>query len=137
MEQLKVLVVDDNELMRDCWQRFLKRIKDFIVQVQLADSGETAVEMVKENNFDLITMDYSMGGISGSQAIKLIREINSDVTILGVSNHAAVVIAEDMVHAGANGYLLKDFNTAEFLAAIKTVREGRIYYSPEIAEKMG
>ena len=136
-EHLKILIVDDSEVLRDSLKCFLKILPDFIFDIDEADSGDAAVEMVKENNFDFILMDYSMPpGITGAEATKLIKEIKPEVKILGASSYAVIYLVEDMINAGANGYLIKPFERHEITEAIKTVQAGGIYYSPEIREKM-
>ncbi|HEY5461674.1 MAG TPA: response regulator transcription factor [Hanamia sp.] len=88
---------------------------------------------VKENNFDLILMDYSMPpGISGTEAIKLIKKIKPTVKILGVSSHTENCVAEDMINAGANGYFVKDSDRQVMAEAIKAVLSGEVYFNKEI-----
>lgn len=136
-EPIKILIVDDNKFLRDSLQFFLESLSIFTFEIEQAGSGEAAVEMVKENNFNFILMDYNMPpGITGPEAIKLIKAIRPEVKILGFSNYTAASLVEDMINAGANGYLLKNFDKHEIAEAIKTVEAGAIYYSPSIKEKL-
>jgi len=132
-EQYNILLVDDNEGVRNAFAFFLKNLRNFIFEIEKAASGEAAVEMVKEDNFGFIFMDYSMPpGMSGPEAIKLIKKIKPGIKILGISSYTEAGVVEQMMNAGADGYLIKNFGKHEIPEAIKTVQAGGFYYSPEI-----
>ena len=130
-------MVDDNERMRNALVFFLTILKNFIFEIEQADSGEAAVEIVKKNDYDFIFMDYSMSpGMSGPEAIKLIKKIKPGIKILGISSYAEVGVVEHMMNAGADGYLLKGLKMEVFTNALKTVQSGKIYYCPEIKQML-
>lgn len=136
-EPLKVLIVDDNDFLRDSFQSLLERFSNFNFEIQQAASGEAAVEMAQKNNFDFIFTDYNMRpGITGAEAIKLIKAIKPGVKIFGVSSFGEPWLVEDMMSAGASGFLVKNFNADEIAAAIKAVQEGGSYYSPGVKEEL-
>lgn len=136
-EALKILIVDDNEYLRNSLQFFLQSLSNFIFDIDQAASGEAAVDMVKEKNFGFILMDYSMPpGITGPEAIKRIKKIKPEIKILGVSSFGESCLVEEMINAGANGFLKKNFNGHEILEAINIVRAGGVYYSPGIKEEL-
>ena len=136
-EAVNLLIVDDHSLLRESLKRLLESYKKtFILNVKEASSGEDAIKKIKDNDFEIILMDYRMSGINGAEATRRILKIKPKMKILGFSNIDASPIVEDMLNAGAKGYLLKDLDGNELLHAIKTVLSGKRYYSHQIAEKL-
>ena len=136
--EINLLVVEDNFLLRDSLKMLLESFKKtLIIKVHEADSGEAAIEKVKRKKIDIILMDYNMPpGISGPEAIRRILKIKPEIKILGLSNYEERALVEDMMTSGANGYLLKDIEKKELEEAIKTVLAGGIYYCKRIRKKL-
>jgi len=136
-ETISLLIVEDNSMLRDSLKMLLESFeKTMIIKVQEADSGEAAIEKVKEKNFDIILMDNNMPpGISGPEATRRILKIKPEIKILGLSNYEERALVEEMMNAGANGYLLKDIEKKELIEAIKTVIAGGTYYCKRIRKK--
>lgn len=115
LENLSVLVVEDNKINQMITKKILEKNK---VKCAVADNGEDAVKMAKENNFDLILMDIHMPGISGIEATQQIREFKQDIPIIALT---AVTIDEnldDFYKAGFNEIIPKPFKTEEFFEKI-------------------
>lgn len=108
-----VLVVDDNELNLEITKAMLE-IYD--MQISLADSGIKAVEMAKENQYDIIFMDYMMPGMDGITAMKRIREEKNDVAkelvIVSLTADAIVGMREEMKREGFSDYISKPMERA-------------------------
>jgi signal transduction histidine kinase/CheY-like chemotaxis protein len=121
LENVSILVVEDNKINQMITKKILEKNK---MICQVADNGMDAIEMVKENNFDVILMDIHMPGISGIEATQKIREFDKDLPILALT---AVTIDEnldDFYKAGFNEIIPKPFKPEEFFEKIYRSLEG-------------
>lgn len=115
LENLNILVVEDNKINQMITKKILEKNK---INCSVADNGEDAVKMVKENHYDLILMDIHMPGISGIEATQQIKEFKQDIPIIALT---AVTIDEnldDFYKAGFNEIIPKPFKTEEFFEKI-------------------
>ncbi len=115
LENLNVLVVEDNKINQMITKKILEKNK---IICAVADNGEDAVKMVKENHYDLILMDIHMPGISGIEATQQIKEFKKDIPVIALT---AVTIDEnldDFYKAGFNEIIPKPFKTEEFFEKI-------------------
>lgn len=130
---IKILVVDDHDLVRTGIVRILKDVKDFVVVAQLG-SGEEAVDYCRKNDPDIILMDISMPGIGGLEATKKVTRICDAAKVICVSMHKENPFPTKIMQAGAHGFLTKDAEPSEMINAIYKVHSGQKYVSPEIAQ---
>src|SRR5690348_230152 len=117
--QAHLLIVDDNELNRDMLARRLER-KGYSVDV--ATSAGDLMDRLKQHPVDLILLDIEMPGVSGLEALRMIRELHSPIE-LPIIMVTARNQSEDIVAAldlGANDYLTKPVDFAVALARIGT-----------------
>lgn len=132
---IRVLVVDDHDLVRMGIVRLLSDNKSIDV-VGEANSGESAIDMAKQLNPDVILMDIRMPGIGGLEAThKLIRS-NEDIKVIAVTACSEDPYASRLLQAGAAGYMTKGATAEEMVMAILKVKSGQRYISPEIAQRM-
>jgi len=135
MKILKVLLVDDHELIRQGIKNYLLDHEPIQV-IGEAEDGEEALSFLSENCVDVVLMDISMpimGGISTTQEIS-VRYPNVNVIILTMHNEVSII--QEALKAGALGYLLKNTNMEELKDAINQVGNGGTYFSSEISEKI-
>ncbi|MCT7359715.1 UvrY/SirA/GacA family response regulator transcription factor [Thalassolituus pacificus] len=132
---IKVLVVDDHELVRSGISRLLTDAKGIEV-VGEAASGEEAVQFAKEHSPDIILMDIRMPGIGGLEATRKITRHNPDVQVIAVTACDDNPYATRLLQAGAAGYITKGADADEMVRAIMKVKSGQKYISPEIAQRM-
>lgn len=114
-ESLHILVVDDNKINQKITQKILET-RNF--KCSLADNGEAAVALVRENNYNLVLMDIHMPGIGGIEATKQIRKFNKRIPILALTAVEADEIREEIVASGINDIILKPYDIAQFLSII-------------------
>ena len=117
--QGRLLVVDDNEMNRDMLSRRLSRRGH---TVETAESGQQALELISEREFDVILLDIMMPGVSGIEVLKTLRESysTSDLPIIMATAQSE---NEDIVEAlklGANDYVTKPLNFPVVLARVDT-----------------
>ena len=132
---IRVLVVDDHELVRSGISRLLDDT-GMIDVVGQAGSGEDAVRMAKEIEPDIILMDIHMPGIGGMAATRKILHNQPDAQVIAVTVSDDNPYASRLLKMGASGYITKGADADEMLRAIIKVKSGQKYISPEIAQRM-
>jgi DNA-binding NarL/FixJ family response regulator len=115
---LRVLLVDDHELMRRGLALLLKSEEDLVVVGEAAEAP-VGVELARSLRPDVILMDVSMPGASGMQATRQIRQEMPHTVIIGLSMHDMDGVRESMMAAGADEYFTKDTPPEQLLAAIR------------------
>ena len=132
---IKLLLVDDHELVRTGIRRILEDVDDFNV-VGEANNGEDAVKFCREHRPDLVMMDMNMPGIGGLEATKQILHFAQDTRVIVLSVHKDNPIPGKVMEIGAFGYLTKDAEPNEMINAIRKVAVGQKYIAPEIAQQI-
>ena len=132
---IRVLVVDDHQLVRIGTSRLLSDIEGMEIVGQ-ADSGEQAIDMVRDLKPDVVLMDVQMPGIGGLEATRRCLRVDPDLKIVAVSVHESEPYPSKLMKVGAVGYLTKHADLAEVVRAIKKVMAGQRYISPEIAQQL-
>lgn len=125
-----VLVVDDHAMFRDGVRRLLER-KGFDVVGEAGD-GQEAMAAVREMSPDLVIMDISMPDLDGIAATREIIAGSPDTKVVALSIHGGKRFVENMLQAGAAGYILKDSAPEQLVEAVHTVLSGETYLSPAI-----
>ena len=120
----RILIIDDHPLFRKGVAQLIAMAPHLQV-VGEASNGEQGVAMAKELDPDMILLDLHMTGMSGIETLKAIRDAAMDcrVVILTVSDNADDLVAA--IRSGADGYLLKDMEPEDLLAAIDEALNGR------------
>lgn len=132
---IKVLVVDDHELVRAGITRMLQDSNDIEVTGE-ASSGEEAVDRVREVRPDVVLMDIRMPGIGGLEATRRILRIDDEIKVIVVTACADDPYPTRVMQAGAAAYVTKGADLREMIRAIRMAHTGQRYISPEIAQKM-
>ena len=114
----KILVVDDNSMNRKVMNSLLKCTK---AQIFEADSGMAAVNMAKQEKFDIIFMDHMMPGMDGIEAMQLIKKIDSykNIPIFALTANAMVGAKEKYLKLGFTGFLSKPVSMEKILKTIE------------------
>lgn len=128
-----ILIVDDHPLMRKGLRQLID-MDDGLECIGEAASGDDAVRLAVANEPDVILLDLNMPGMSGIDTLKALRtaEIFSRVIVFTVSDNQDDVITA--LKAGADGYLLKDTDPDEVMAAIHQVVDGQLTISEKLSQ---
>lgn len=134
-DALRVLVADDQPLMRAGLRTLLELESDLEV-VGEAANGREAVAEVDRLRPDVVLMDVQMPGQNGVQATRTIRTQFPGVRVLILTTFDDERTVFEGLHAGASGYLLKDVSGEELAAAVRTVASGGAVIGPAVAGKV-
>lgn len=132
---IKVLLIDDHELVRMGIKRLLQDVQGFKV-VGVGASGEEAVQMAKELVPDVVIMDVNMPGIGGLEATRKMIRHNPDIKILALTIYEDEPYPSRLLQAGASGYITKGCDPDEMIRAVRTIHSGQRYISPGIAQQI-
>ena len=129
----KLLIVDDHTLFQQGLKGLLEAEN---LLVQTAKNGEEALAILRRDLFHVILLDIEMPGLDGIETAKQIIENWPNIKIIMLTTHDKMVMIDRVINIGVHGYLLKNAKKEDVLSAITTVRDGGMYYSPEITQKI-
>ncbi len=129
---IRVLLVDDHDIVREGLRMFLSRDPELAVVGEAAD-GEEAVHLARQLRPDVVLMDLLMPVMDGITAIAAIRSELPETEIIALTSVLESDAVIDAVKAGAIGYLLKDTHAAELQRAIKAAAQGQVQIAPKAA----
>lgn len=132
---IKVLIVDDHELIRSGISRLLAD-NNKITVVGEAESGEEGVAKARELRPDVVLMDANMPGIGGLEATRRLIRFDPDIKVIAVTVHGDEPYPTRFMQAGAAGYVTKGADINEMVVAIRQVASGKRYLAPDIAQQM-
>ncbi len=132
---MKILLCDDQAVIRDGLEMLLNLEKDFQV-VGAAQDGAEALELAAKKQPDLILMDLKMPVMNGIEATREIRAKFPNIKILVLTTYDDDEWVFDAIRAGASGYLLKDTPRQKLIEAIRGTVEGKSFVDPAVAGKL-
>ena len=131
----RVFLVDDQALVRAGLRMVIESQRDMTV-VGEAEDGLDACERVPGLRPDVVVMDVSMPGLTGSQATERLRRECPHVRVLALTVHEEKGYIRQLLEAGAAGYVLKRNAPEELVRAIRVVAAGQVYLDPRMAGKV-
>lgn len=134
--RLSVLIVDDHELVRAGMRRLLEDIGYNIRFTELA-SGEAALQVVRDDHFDIVFMDLSLPGISGVEAAFSLLRSQRDLAIIVITAVMDVSFTRKLLDTGVRGYLTKNCSPLQMERAIREVLAGQVYVAPDVVKMLG
>ena len=135
MDVIRILIVDDHEMVRDGLAVMLARQDDFSV-VGEAQNGLEAVEKTRELQPDVVLMDLRMPELNGVDAMRRIREELPDLKFLVLTTYDTDEYIFDAIEAGAKGYLLKDASREDLFRAVRAVHRGESLIEPGVQSRL-
>jgi DNA-binding NarL/FixJ family response regulator len=137
MGKLRILLVDDQPLVRDALRALIDEQTDDMEVVGEAQDGQEALALAPKLAPDVTLLDMTMPGLSSVEVAQRLEGEVPGTKILALSANADEGLARQMFAAGADGYALKSESTAELLRAIRQVAAGERYVAEALAEKLG
>ena len=129
---IRVLVVDDHQVVRRGLRTFLE-VQDDIEVVGEAADGAEGVARTEELAPDVVLMDVKMPGTDGIEALRMLRERGNPARVLIVTSFTEQRTVVPALRAGAAGYVYKDVDPEALAGAIRAVHAGHVLLQPELA----
>lgn len=131
----RVLIVDDHPIVRQGLRRLIDQEEDLDVCGE-AETVREARAAIRERRPDALIVDISLKQGDGLELVRDVRAQYPTLPILVLSMHDETIYAERMLSAGANGYIMKQAASDQFLAAVRRVLDGGIYLSDTVSNSM-
>lgn len=132
MANIRILLVDDHSMIRHGLKSFLEEAN--ITVVNEAKNGVEALNLLQKIEIDVMVTDIMMPEMDGIELTKQVVKDYPNIKVLALSMMNETYNIKKMLGAGAIGYLLKDCTQDELISAIRTVAEGRNYYTPSVTQ---
>ena len=126
MKRIRVLLVEDHETVRQGLRMVLESQSDIEVVAEAAN-GRIAVEHSERYQPDVVVLDLSMPEMNGLAAAQAIKQRSPDTAIVALTRHDDAAFVDELMKAGASGYVLKQSPTTQLLKAVRTVSAGGEY----------
>lgn len=130
--RIRVMLADDHAAVREALAVLVNSQPDMQVIAQAGD-GDEAIERAREVRPDIAVLDVSMPAMSGLEVTTVLRDALPSTRILMLTRHGEYHHVQELLRAGANGYVLKQSSSEELLQAIRMVASGRSYLDPLVA----
>jgi two-component system, NarL family, response regulator LiaR len=133
--KIKVLIVDDHQVVRQGLRTFLELQPDIIVVGEAAD-GQAGVEMVHQLQPDVVLMDLVMPQLDGIAATRQVKALGGAVKVIALTSFTEDDKVFSAIQAGASSYLLKDVSPEELIEAIRAAQRGEARLHPDITRRL-
>ncbi|MCL5670910.1 MAG: response regulator transcription factor [Acidobacteria bacterium] len=133
MRPLRILIADDHEVVRQGVRTILESQTGWSVVAE-CENGLEAVGRAEETAPDIALMDISMPLLNGLEATKQILKNRSETQVLILSMHESSELVQDVLAAGARGYILKTDARRDLVNAVISLSEGRPFFTSKVAE---
>jgi len=134
--RLRILIVDDHEVVREGVKRVLEGEDRFEVCGEAAD-GPAAIQEADRLKPDLVVMDLRIPGLDGLQATRRILATHPQIRVLVFTIEETEQMAQEALRAGAKGFLSKADAGADLIGALQSLALGQTYLSPRFRERAG
>ncbi len=134
-EKLKILIAEDHQTVREGVKLLVNAQADMEVIAETGD-GEEAVRETVRLSPDVVVMDISMPTMNGLKATKRLRALGLPIKILMLTRHTDDGYLQQLLGAGANGYVLKQSAPTELINAIRVIAAGNAYLDASLTRKV-
>lgn len=131
-DKIRIYLIDDQAMIRAAFRSLLAEHRSLTVVGDEADARR-GVEAIAELRPDVVLLDITMPGLSGLDAIALVRRVSPRSRIVMLTHHEGQAFVEQALRAGADGYLSKDSDATELVLAVRAVHRGDPYVSPKVS----
>lgn len=128
----RILVADDHEVVRRGLCALLRNQPEWEVCGEASD-GREAVEKVLTLKPEVVILDIGMPNLNGLEATRQILKANAHVKVLILTLHDSDQVVQEVLNAGARGFLLKTDAARDLVAAVEALRRGKTYFTPKVA----
>jgi DNA-binding NarL/FixJ family response regulator len=133
MANLRILVADDHDIMRRGLKQLLTAKPGWEVCAE-AKNGREAVSLAEQHKPDIVVMDISMPELNGLEAVRRIRKQLPRTEVVVLTLHFSDQLVQDVVEAGARGYIMKSDADRDLVAAVEALSCKRSFFTPRAGE---
>ena len=133
--KLRILLVDDHETVREGLKTILNAQADMQVVGEVTD-GSAAIAQTEALHPDIVIMDVSMPNMNGLKATEALKRCCPEVKVLALTRHADDGYVQQLLRAGAEGYVLKQSRASELLRGLRAVAVGSKYLDPAVTSRV-
>jgi DNA-binding NarL/FixJ family response regulator len=133
MKPLRILIADDHEVVRQGVRAILETQPGWSIVAETGD-GLTAVEEAQKVRPDIALLDISMPQLNGLETTRQILKVLPETQILILTMHESNELVQDVLAAGARGYVLKTDAKRDLVSAVRSLSEGRPFFTSKVAE---
>jgi two-component system response regulator DevR len=130
--RIRVLIVDDHEMVREGLMAMLRSEADFEVVGQTGHGGEVAA-LVESTRPDVVLLDTRLPDISGVEVCRRLTRKHPDVAVVILTTYTDVELVQECLQAGARGYVVKDVERFSLKESIRAVSRGQSVLAPQVA----
>ena len=130
-----MLLADDHIVVRQGLKRLIEEQPDILVVGEAGDGAET-IQQVQHLKPDVVVMDISMPGMNGLVATKKLKELRPDIVVVTLTRHADDAYLQELLRAGASGYVLKQSAPNELIQAIRATAAGGHYLDSTLTARV-
>lgn len=131
---IRIELAEDQRLIRELLAGVLAREADFQIVAE-AGTGREAIALAQSTRPDIVVLDISLPDLDGMEVARILRRAQPKLVILALSIHEEPYFVQEMLRAGADGYVVKSAAVRELVQAIRTVSQGSMYLSPAITRQ--
>jgi two-component system NarL family response regulator len=131
---IRILIAEDQRMVREMLTLLLRRESDFELVGEAGTGGE-AIALATTLRPDMLVLDIGLPDIEGFQVARSLRSTLPELKMLVLSVHTGRHFVQQMLKAGAEGYVVKSSALQELVQAIRVVAQGKIYLSPDITRE--
>jgi DNA-binding NarL/FixJ family response regulator len=133
MKNIKILIVDDHEFIRQGLRAVIEKQPGWEVVAE-AVTGREAIALTEQYEPDVVIMDVSMPDLNGLEATVEIVRARPNIKVLVLSMHDSEQIIRQVLASGARGYILKSDAGRDLVTAVESLTEGRPFFTPKVSE---
>jgi DNA-binding NarL/FixJ family response regulator len=135
MAVIRVILADDHAVVRKGIREFLEEETDICVLAEASD-GETAKQLIQHHRPDVAILDIRMPGATGIEVTRWVRQAALPVKVLIVTAYDDNPFVTAALQAGANGYVMKDADADQIIAAVRSIHHGQTALDPAVARML-
>jgi two-component system, NarL family, response regulator len=132
---LKLLLVEDDELFRLGLSTCLQQEPSIGIVVEARD-GETAINLARQQDFDVVILDLVLPGLDGIETCRQLQQIRPDLPVLILTSHPDQSLVLTLIEAGAKGYCRKGIDGAKLMLAIRSISTGATWWDPNASHQI-
>jgi DNA-binding NarL/FixJ family response regulator len=134
-KKIRIVLADDHHILLDGIKALLQKQKDVEI-AGMYDDGRKLLEELPRSKPDIAIIDINMPHMNGIELCQKIKAADAAIQVITLSMYDDAGHIMEMIEAGVSGYILKNASDKELVDAIRTVREGKMFFSPEVSEKI-